>query len=253
MMETGERGVSFGQDASTYDRARPPYPDLVADRVLALTGVSTAVEIGAGTGLATRAFARPGIQITCVEPDEAMASVLVARDLPGVDVVVSTFEEWAGPSTPVDLVLAAQSWHWLDRETACGRAREWLRPGGALALVWNVPQHRYEKFVGVYAEHAPHLLEESDSRITFRDSEVWLDDLSAAGLERVELFIHTWTQTLSVSELRLLYSTYSDHILLETPVRERLLDALETEVADQGGLVDIEYETRIFSGISPAS
>lgn len=250
-MAPGERAVSFGTEADSYDAARPGYPAQAAEHVLGLTTVSKAVEIGAGTGKATEVFARSGLNITCIEPDEAMAAVLSSRRLAGVAVEVSTFEEWPGPTAPVDLVFAAQTWHWLDRNTACSRAMGWLRPGGLLALIWNIPEHRYHRFREVYADHAPHLLEEGDPRINFRDSEVWLDDLADARLGEVGLATYEWSKSLTSAEVRRLYSTYSDHIQLEPPIRERLLDALESEVARFGGAVDFRYQTRVFTGTKP--
>ena len=54
-----ERALSFGAVASAYERYRPGYPDELVDEVLAYAGrpVRTALEVGAGTGKATRAFA----------------------------------------------------------------------------------------------------------------------------------------------------------------------------------------------------
>jgi hypothetical protein len=57
------RALSFGSVASAYERYRPGYPDAVVDQVLASAGgpVRTALEIGAGTGKATRVFAGRGV------------------------------------------------------------------------------------------------------------------------------------------------------------------------------------------------
>lgn len=250
-MAPGERAVSFGAEADSYDAARPGYPAEAAEHVLGLDTVSKAVEIGAGTGKATEVFARGGLNITCIEPDEAMAAVLSSRELAGVEVVVSTFEAWPGPVAPVDLVFAAQTWHWLDRNTACSRSMGWLRPGGVLALIWNIPEHRYDRFQEVYADHAPHLLEETDQRIGFRDSVVWLDDLEAAEFDGVELATFDWSRTLSAGEVRRLYSSYSDHIALDPEVRETLLDALEDQVNHRGGAIELGYTTRVFTGLVP--
>ncbi|GAB2920003.1 hypothetical protein [Streptomyces sp. NPDC059173] len=52
------RAVSFGAIAEAYERFRPGYPPVLLDRVMAYAGhpVRTALEIGAGTGKATRLF-----------------------------------------------------------------------------------------------------------------------------------------------------------------------------------------------------
>ena len=241
------RAVSFGSEAAAYDAARPDYPGVAAEFVLSLSPVETAIEIGAGTGKATAAFAAEGLAITCLEPDPAMAAILASKRLPGVSIVEATFESWPGPSQPADLVFAGQAWHWLDPDTAAARARGWLRDGGIVALLWNIPTHRYDRFAGIYRRHAPELLDEGDPRIGFRDSDVWLEDLERGGFAEAQLTTFDWTDRLSPLQVRTLYSSYSDHIALEEPVREALLDDLEREVADAGEPFLIEYETRVFT------
>lgn len=130
------RSLSFGLVAELYERYRPDYPGEIVDAVLRYAGrpVRTAVEVGAGTGKATRLFASRGITVTALEPDAAMARVLerTTRGLP-VEPVVSTFERFA-TDRAVDLVYAAAAWHWTDPATRWGRAVELLVPGGVLAL-----------------------------------------------------------------------------------------------------------------------
>ena len=241
------RAVIFGRDAETYDRHRPEYPREAVEHTFGLVETSKAIEVGAGTGKATAAFARPGLQLTCLEPSPGMAEVLREKDLPGVVVVESTFEEWEGPDAPVDLLFAAQAWHWVDPTVGFDKARRLLRPGGALALIWNVPLDRYGNFEDVYRRHAPELLEERDDRIKKRDSDSWLEDIDAAGFADVFRFTQGWSVSLSGTETSALYSTYSDHITLPRPQRSALLAALAETVDEHGG-VDIEYRTEVFSG-----
>ena len=69
-----ERALTFGSVATDYERYRPGYPDDVVAEVLAYAGrpVTTALEIGAGTGKATRVFAGHGVRVTATDPDAAM-------------------------------------------------------------------------------------------------------------------------------------------------------------------------------------
>jgi trans-aconitate methyltransferase len=250
-MDRELRGVIFGRDADAYDAARPGYPIEVVRHILSRADVGNAVEIGAGTGKATTMFAFAIERIVCVEPSAEMAAVLEAKGLPGVEVVVSTLDDWAGPGEPVDLVYAAQAWHWVDHSTAYRRVGEMLRPGGVVALIWNVPEDRYLLFDEVYREHAPEILGEQDERIRRRDSHTWKSDLVEAGFDEVELFSHRWSQTHSPEGLRALYSTYSDHMMVPEPRRSRLLDALEDTVRNESGELTLDYQTNVFSGIRP--
>jgi len=129
------RGLLFGTAAEAYERFRPGYPDEVVDRTLryAAQPVGTAVEIGAGSGKATRPFACRGIRVTALEPDPAMFGVL-EREMVAMPVrlLPTTFEEYDGP--PADLVYAAASWHWTDPTRRCGLAAALLVDGGTLAV-----------------------------------------------------------------------------------------------------------------------
>ncbi len=136
-MVVSERALSFGGAAGAYERHRLGYPDAVADLTLAYAGrpVARAVEVGAGTGKATRLFAGRGLSVTAVEPDPAMAAVL-RRTTAGLDVevVLATLESYAPPAEPYDLLLSASAWHWTDPAQRWDRTAALLRPGGTVAL-----------------------------------------------------------------------------------------------------------------------
>src|SRR5215467_16119687 len=91
------RARSFGGVAANYDKFRPRYPDQLVDDVVALLPGRRVLEVGAGTGIATAAFAARGMAMTCVEPDPEMAAVLSANlaDHADVRVDVATFEDWS--------------------------------------------------------------------------------------------------------------------------------------------------------------
>jgi SAM-dependent methyltransferase len=119
-----------------YDRYRLDYPDDVVDAVLRYAGrpVCSAVEVGAGTGKATRLFASRGIAVTAVEPDPGMARVLT-RNVGGLPVVhvLATFEQFV-TERRFDLLYAAAAWHWTDPATRWTRTIDLLVPGGVVAL-----------------------------------------------------------------------------------------------------------------------
>src|SRR5664279_1465584 len=104
------RARSFGAVARAYDRARPSYPEALVDDVVAAGALlpgTAVVEVGAGTGKATVLFAVRALQLVCVEPDAAMATVLRenARSLTNVDIVMTPFEDFH-PDRTFDAVIA---------------------------------------------------------------------------------------------------------------------------------------------------
>ena len=250
-MEDDSRAVVFGRDAVGYETARPSYPGAAIAYIDALAEPDVAVEVGAGTGKATEAMARPGTRLICLEPSPQMADILVAKELPGVQVIVSTFEDWAAEPGSVDLIYAAQAWHWVDRQGGFEKTLRLLRPGGALALIWNIPLDRYQRHQEIYDRFAPQLLAELDERIKRRDSHDWSVDMETAGFVDVQRFTHEWSEELTSDRYRALYSTYSDHMMLEEPARTRLLDALAESVESEGGTATVEYRTEVFSGRRP--
>ena len=129
-----ERALSFGSVAAAYERFRPDYPTEVVDRVIAYTGrpVRRALEIGAGTGKATRTFAERGIDVTATDPDAAMLDELRRHVPASVTTVLAAFEDLPLDAT-FDLVFAAASLHWTEPEQRWPRVAAMLQPGGTFA------------------------------------------------------------------------------------------------------------------------
>jgi SAM-dependent methyltransferase len=128
---------SFGSDADRYDRARPSYPGALVDRIVAASPGSAVLDVGCGTGIAARQFQAAGCRVLGIDPDARMADL--ARQS-GLEVEVATFEAWDPAGRAFDAVIAAQAWHWIDPVAGAARAAQALRPGGLLAVFWNVAQ-----------------------------------------------------------------------------------------------------------------
>ncbi|TDC48664.1 class I SAM-dependent methyltransferase [Jiangella ureilytica] len=131
----------FDEDAELYDRCRPGYPEAIFDDLGDLAGLgpgSRVVEIGPGTGQATRRLVDRGAEVVAVELGANLAAVLRARTAgQPVVVVEAAFERWAhaAPPASADLVTSFTAWHWLDAAVRGERVARVLRPGGALATV----------------------------------------------------------------------------------------------------------------------
>ncbi|MFJ5846685.1 class I SAM-dependent methyltransferase [Streptomyces sp. NPDC092903] len=128
------RALSFGTIAEAYERFRPGYPAELFDVVMAYAGqpVSTALEIGAGTGKATRVLARRGVSVTATDPDAAMLAELRKHVPPGVRTARAAFEELR-PDGRFGLVYAAAALHWTDPAGRWSRVAGLLEPGGVFA------------------------------------------------------------------------------------------------------------------------
>ncbi|WP_344083947.1 class I SAM-dependent methyltransferase [Luedemannella helvata] len=127
------RALSFGAVAHAYERFRPGYPAELFDLVMAYAGrpVRTALEIGAGTGKATRLFADRGVAVTATEPDEAMLAEL-RRQVPAAATTRAAFED-IEPGDRYGLVYAAAALHWTNPQGRWPRVAALLEPGGVFA------------------------------------------------------------------------------------------------------------------------
>ncbi|WP_441247871.1 class I SAM-dependent methyltransferase [Kitasatospora sp. McL0602] len=128
------RALSFGAIAEAYERFRPGYPKELFDLVMTYAGrpVRTALEIGAGTGKATRLFAEHGVTVTATEPDAAMLAELKKAVPANVTTVRAAFEDLR-PGETYGLVYAAAALHWTCSEDRWSRVAALLEPEGVFA------------------------------------------------------------------------------------------------------------------------
>ncbi|MEU4671743.1 class I SAM-dependent methyltransferase [Amycolatopsis sp. NPDC023774] len=148
----------FNEVPELYDRVRPGYPDELFADLGAITGMdkrSSVVEVGCGTGQATRSLAALGCSVTAIEPGTDLAALARRRitTFGNVEVETSTFEEWDDRGRRFDALVAASSWHWVDPSIGWQRAYDVLSPGGWMALLGNVVVRRPGE-PEVYAETA---------------------------------------------------------------------------------------------------
>jgi SAM-dependent methyltransferase len=138
------RGSSFGAAAAEYAQHRPAYADAAIRWCLApVTDAQPlrVADLGAGTGILTRALADLGAVVVAVEPDPKMLAEL-RRQLPGVRALAGGAEAIPLPDESVDAVLCGQAMHWFDMERAVPEIARVLAPGGVLAGLWNVRDDR---------------------------------------------------------------------------------------------------------------
>ena len=135
-----ERAASFARVADAYEQARPGYP---ADAVLWVVGETPCdvVDLGAGTGKLTRSLAALGHHVVAVEPLGEMLDLLRVA-VPGATAVVGSAESMPLPDGAADVVACAQAFHWFDHGPALEEIARVLRPGGRIALVWNIRDER---------------------------------------------------------------------------------------------------------------
>lgn len=135
-----EPALSFGSVARAYDRGRPGYPREAATWLTSDQPLSV-LELGAGTGKLTEHLIELGHDVHATDPDPRMLGRLTER-FPELRVSQTGAEEIPAPDASFDVVIAAQCYHWFDKERALPEIARVLRRGGRLSLVWNVRDER---------------------------------------------------------------------------------------------------------------
>lgn len=251
----------FGDDAEQYDTARPGYPPQLIQNVrdfAALAASEPALEVGAGTGKATLAFARAGLPVTCVEPDVRMTRVLRRHcaHLPDVTVHVTDFETWR-PGRRYGLLYCAQAWHWVDPTVRWARARNALAPGGAIALFWNhwaLPcGHLTERLTAAHARLGiaipPDTLLDPRPRPVHRGPQArqWRD-MTANHFVDADHRLYTSVHERSTSALLGLLASYGGYRALPAHPRQQIFNKVKRIVDEDGGHARLSVTTSLFLG-----
>lgn len=229
--------ATFEQAAWIYHRARPDYPEALFDDTVSLSGIPPGgriLEIGCGTGIATLPFARRGYAIHCIELGVQLAAVarenLVAY--PGVKVEVGTFEELLVEVAAFDLAISATAWHWVEQPLGYRKVAQALKPGGALAIwrhehVWSAAGGSFwEEVQDVYEREMPGT--EPGLRLSLPDDIADESaEIEASGLfGPVSVVRYVWDVAYDAESYLRLLSTYSGHIDLAAPNRQRLFQGI---------------------------
>lgn len=139
MKNTIER---FSNRVENYAKYRPNYPSEILSlfrEEMNLQKSSVVADIGSGTGISARLFLENGNKVFGVEPNELMrkAAEDFLRDFPNFTSVDGTAENTNLPDKSVDFVIAAQAFHWFEKDKTREEFKRILRPEGFVALIWN--------------------------------------------------------------------------------------------------------------------
>ena len=235
--------ATFDSAAHLYQQSRPDYPEELYHELVRLADLRSGdrlLEIGCATGKATVPLARRGFRITCVEIGAGLAAV--ARQnlagFAGVEVIEGAFESWPpAPEGGFDLVFAATAWHWIDPAVRYQRAWEVLRPGGYLA-VWGAA-HVFPDGGDPFFRDIQDVYDEIGEGVPPdwpRPGELPDDtgDIVGSGLfEDVAVRHFDWEISYSAEEYIRLLDTFSGHIAMAAPKRDRLYREIRRRLAQR--------------------
>jgi SAM-dependent methyltransferase len=243
----------FSDRVADYVRFRPSYPAALLDWLRAEHGVRpswTVADLGAGTGISTRMFLEAGHPVIAVEPNAAMraAAVEALGSNPRFRAVDAPAEATSLPAASVDLVVAAQAFHWFQPEAV---RREWariLRPDGLVLVVWNSRRtggtaflDGYEQLLREFATDYAAVAERYADEQTMRR---WF----GAGFRAAAAFENRQVLDLEGLRGRLLSSSYAPRP--GQPGHGPMLEALGAlfDRTASDGRVALEYQTAAYVG-----
>jgi SAM-dependent methyltransferase len=251
-MNTADATHRFSDRVDAYVRYRPGYPDELVATLLEQTGiVDTAVvaDIGSGTGIFTRLLLEAGLEVYAVEPNSNMreaAEALLSGEAKFIS-VNGPAEQTGLADQSVDLVTAAQAFHWFNNETTKHEFRRILKPDGALALIWNrrnTDQPFQQAYDGILREFAPEYGAVNHMNLSNDDIAAFF----AAG--SMTLLNFEYRQRLDFSGLlgRLKSASYcpAEDSPRYIPLVTELLALFDQFAVN--GVIDFEYDTQLYLG-----
>ncbi|MBV9358539.1 MAG: class I SAM-dependent methyltransferase [Chloroflexi bacterium] len=226
---------SFDPAAEIYDEIRPSYPAALFDDLFALLPPHPRIlEVGPGTGQATRDLLRRGAVVQAIELGPGMAAKL-SSNLPSdaLRVTVGDFEQVAIPDGSMDAVFSATAYHWISRAAQLNRPAGILGPGGILAIV-DLNQVDSPDDDGFFATVQP-VYERHGQRHTGPPvpPRHGVDPAIRTALDADRRFVdvrvraYDWNQTYTAAGYRKLMLSYSVTQMMRPEDREGLLGDVE--------------------------
>lgn len=251
MSNTTER---FSNRVENYIKYRPSYPPQVIDLLrdeCGLASDSLIADVGSGTGIFARLLLENGCQVFGIEPNEPMreAAEKLLADYPKFTSIAAPAEATPLPDDSVDLITAAQAFHWFDRDKAKLEFRRILKPGGYLVLIWN---ERLTDTTLFLREYEKLLLDYSTDYTQVNHTQIddtVLSEFFAPSSYQIRTFENRQLFDYEGLQGRLLSSSYAppqDHPSAASMLAElrRIFDANQ-----QKGTVSFDYETKVYFGV----
>jgi SAM-dependent methyltransferase len=247
------RALSFGGVAALYDRARPSYPTALIDTLMEWEPRAV-LDVGCGTGKASRPLADRGCVVLGVEPDPSMAAI--ARDQ-GINVEDGTFERWDPRGRTFDLVVSGQAWHWVEPQAGVAKAALVINTGGHIAVFWNRGRHDPQIAAAldvVYERLAP-TIEKPTTELhpTHEAHTEHVEALQSSGrFTAVEARAFPWEAAYDRAGWLDFIATQSDHVLLPDAQRTALMNAVGDVIDGLGGSIRYHFSTLLLTATRAA-
>jgi SAM-dependent methyltransferase len=240
MPQASDPRTSFDGVAEIYGEIRPNYPAVVFNDLFGLLAPRPLIlEVGPGTGQATRDLLGRGAVVHAVEIGPAMAARLRAG-VPSerLDVTVGDFEQVDIAERSWDAVFAATAYHWISPQAQLDRPAALLKPRGIVAIV-DLTQVDSPDDNGFFDAAQPIYDRYGEGRTPppapTRDSVCPAISEALGGDPRfvdIEVRSDDWNQTYTASHFRKLMLSYSGTQMMEPAARQGLVEDMEAFIEE---------------------
>ncbi|EPJ53088.1 MAG: hypothetical protein OFPI_11890 [Osedax symbiont Rs2] len=248
-MDNEER---FSNKVADYVKYRPSYPQALIDCLIdqaKLTGNTQIADIGAGTGIFSKLLLEQGLTVTAVEPNANMLAAAKAQlsDNNRFSYLNNNAEQTGLADQSIDLICAAQAFHWFNTAQSKQEFKRILKPDGYLALIWNQRsmqqplQIEYDQLLGEFCSDY--------SRVNHMNltAEVLASCFAQDVMQQYSFHNH---QTFELSGLigRIQSTSYCP--ATDSQSYQQLMAAVKVLFCKYqvGGKIRLEYETKLYLG-----
>lgn len=234
----------FENVVEEYDRGRPAYPAALYDELGPFERL-VVVEIGAGTGIATRQLIERGAHVVAFDAGPAVIAQ-AKRRTPDLAAAIGDGSRLPLADASADLVCVAQAWHWLDPSVRTAEMRRVLRPGGRLATWWSHPRVDDAVWLADYWSVIEATCEGAHRSQAQTD---WGPTLAEGGhLTITDVFEFNWMREVSADDWITDQASHSYVATLSEPTKSALLAELRAVVmrAFNHGQMRIPFVTRLW-------
>jgi SAM-dependent methyltransferase len=252
MSDLVETAARFSGRVADYARYRPSYPKEAIDAILLGMGDPKrldVVDVGAGTGIGALLIAERGARVVAIEPNPEMRDAAARA---GLDARDGVGDRTGLPSASADVVTSFQAFHWFAHAAAVEEFVRVLRPGGRVALAWNVRDDG-DPFTRGYGNIADRDGHASRGDAVGDDYEYAPALLAGARLRDVRELAFASEQSLDLVGLfgRARSASYVSREGAAYAALARRLTALHRRFSDAAGSVTLRYRTRVYLAEKP--